>query len=92
MHIHVTIHQQHHYPEIDKMSQQLDDLTREVQESKTAQEGAVTLIEGTRQQLMDMANNATELEDLKSQVATLAQELSDSTDALAAATATPPSE
>ena len=71
------------------MTQAIEDLRREVSEAKDAQASAILLIEGIRTQLEDMAENATELAALKSEVIALSADLSDSTDGLATAVANP---
>lgn len=83
--MHIHLHHYYHYPELDAMSEQLDNLTREVSEARSVGASAIALIEGIAQQLRDMANSATELADLKTQVQTLSDDLSGSTDDIAGA-------
>lgn len=70
------------------MSQQLDDIRREVSEAKDVSSSAVTLILGLKSRIDALLASELELADLKAQLAGLSQDLSDSTDALAAAVAT----
>lgn len=69
------------------MGNALENIQREVAEAKDAQSSAIVLIKGIRQQLIDLAANATDLAAFKAEVEGLAVELSDSTDALGAAVA-----
>ena len=85
----IEIHHYHHYPELENMSQQLADIQREVQEAKDAQTSAVVLITGLRDRINQLIDSATELGELKTQLGLLTQDLSDSTDGLAAAVAEP---
>jgi len=84
----LEIHYYHHYPELENMSQQLDDIRREVSEAKDVASSAVTLILGLKSRIDALLASELELADLKAQLAGLSQDLSDSTDALAAAVAT----
>lgn len=84
----IEIHHIHHYPEIEAMSDALENIRREVGEAKAGQASAVALISGIREQLAQLVANATDLEALKTEVNQLATDLSDSTDALGAAMAT----
>ena len=70
------------------MAQVLENLQREVQEARDVQSSAVALITGLKSKIDDLSNNATELSALKSALGDLSQELSDSTDSLAAAVTT----
>lgn len=78
-----------HLKGYEAMSKALDDLRREVAEANAGQAAAVTLIEGIRAQLTELASNATELSALQADVEQLASDLSASTDTLAAAVAEP---
>lgn len=69
-----------------KMTQQLDDLTREVSETKDVQQSAVTLLEGLKTQL-DEAIAANQGGDNGAALAELSTQLDTSTNALAAAVA-----
>lgn len=90
MKIQINVYHTHSYPEYDAMSEQLEAIRREVAEAKTAQQSAIVLIDGLKTQLDSIVANATELTELKAELAALSIDLSDSTDALAAAVATPP--
>lgn len=67
----------------------IEDLRREVAESKGAVASAITLIEGLRDRLDAMVDSAEDLAALQAEVSALSSELSDSTDSLAAAVAEP---
>lgn len=71
------------------MANALEDLQREVSEAKAGQESAIALIEGLRDRLDAMVDSAASYAELQAQVEALSAELSDSTDALAAAVTTP---
>ena len=88
----IEIHHYNHYPELQAMSEVLDNIAREVAEAKTAHASAIALIAGLKTQLDQLVANATELGELKAAVSALSQDLSDSTDSLAAAVETPPQE
>jgi hypothetical protein len=60
---------------IESMAQELDALTAAVERNTTVDQSAITLINGIAQQLRDMANNATELADLKAAIVARASEL-----------------
>ncbi len=89
MRLTINVNHVHTYPEIEDMTLALENLTREIGEAKAGQASAVVLINAIREQLTELASNATELQSLKSSIEELAQELSDSTDDLAAAVGTP---
>ena len=72
------------------MSEQLEAIRREVAEAKTAQQSAIVLIGGLKAQIDTLIANATELTELKTELAALSVDLSDATDGLAAAVAEPP--
>lgn len=86
----IEIHNYTHYPEIDQMSEAIENLRREVAEAKAGQASAIVLIEGIRDQLNTMLDTSRSFAELKAEVDTLATDLSDSTDALSAAVASPP--
>jgi len=65
---------------IKKMSTEMDDLEREVQESTAVQESAISLITGLAQQIRDLKDEPAKLEEL-------ANKLDTSSAALAAAVA-----
>lgn len=67
----------------------IEDLRREVAESRDAVSSAVTLIEGLRDRLDAMVDASADLEALQAEVTALSAELSASTDSLAAAVAEP---
>ena len=86
----ININNTHTYPELEAMNEALDNLRREVSESKDATASAITLIEGITDQLNDLVANATDVEALKAEIEALSIELSDSTDSLAGAVANTP--
>lgn len=69
------------------MAHVLENLQREVQEARDAHTSAVALIGGLKTEIQNLVTNATELDELKSALTQMTQELSDSTDTLAAAVA-----
>ncbi len=87
MKLQFSIHHYHHYPDKDEIMSVLDTLRQEVQEARSAQESAIVLILGLKAKIDALAANATELNQLKSALAELSSELSDSTDSLADAVA-----
>lgn len=74
------------------MSAELDRLTAAVTQNTSVDQSAITLLNGLAQQLKDMVNSSTELNDLKSKVNDLATTLEADNQAVAAAiTANTPS-
>lgn len=65
----------------------LEDIRREVQEAKDAQQSALALIVGLKAKIDELVHNATDLAQLQAELTALSQELSDSTDALVAGVA-----
>jgi chromosome segregation ATPase len=76
----------------DAMSQQLDDLKREVQESRAVTEGAVTLIGGLSDQIRELKDDPQALEDLAAELDSQQQALAAAITANTPSTPTPPVE
>lgn len=74
------------------MASALEDIRREVAEARAGQASAVQLIRGLRDKLDQMIDDSTSYKELSEAVAGLANDLSDSTDELAAAVAEEPAE
>lgn len=93
-HIHHHHHHYYHFPEIEEMTNALEDIRREVAEAKVAQSAAADAIMALLQdqaekiaQIATLLANAQELDEFRAQATALMQELSDSTDSLTAAVA-----
>lgn len=76
-----------HNRQLRSIRMSLEDIRREVQEAKDAQQSALALIVGLKAKIDELIHNATDLAQLQSELTALSQELSDSTDALVAGVA-----
>jgi TolA-binding protein len=83
IHLHDYSSQSEVVKELRKMSVELDNLKAEVARNTTVDQSVITLVNGLAQQLRDMANSATELSQLKSDLVAAASELQASNNAVA---------
>lgn len=85
---------EHVYPkrvlkELREMASAIENLRREVAEARAGQDSAVALIEGLRDRLDEMLTSTESFAELQREVDSLSQDLSASTDKLAAAVVEP---
>lgn len=85
MKLEIHVHHHHHNMEYQAVIEALENLRAKVEENTSVDQSAVTLLEGLTARLNEMANSATDLEELRAGVQELTASLGQDNATLAAA-------